>query len=182
MPASPGIYQSPSYFVDFAADGTSLAQIPGPPNAPNDSSYTYKLLLLPTGQVLETDFSNDVEIYKPPAAPNTSIAPVISAVPATLTHGATYTAYGVRFNGVSQANAYGDDAQAATNYPLVAIVNRATAHVFFARTHGLRSMAVASAATVSTAFDVPSSIELGAAKLIVIANGIQSKPVAVTIR
>jgi hypothetical protein len=182
MPASPGLYQSPSYFVDFSADGKSLSTIPGPPNALNDSSYNYKLLLLPTGQVLETDFSNDVEIYTPPAAPNAAIAPVISSVPTTLTHGATYTAYGVRFNGVSQASAYGDDAQAATNYPLVAIVNAATAHVFFARTHNFSSMAVASGATVSTAFDVPSSIEFGAAKLVVIANGIQSRPVPVTVR
>jgi hypothetical protein len=51
---------------------------------------------------------------------------------------------GLRFSGVSQSNAYGDDAQAATNYPLVAIINGASAHVFFARTHAFSSMAVAS--------------------------------------
>jgi len=87
-----------------SARGRTLTTIPRPPNALNDSSYNYKLLL-PTGQVLETDFTNDVEIielYPPPAA---------------------------RFGG-----------------------------------------------HVSTAFDIRSSIELGAAKLIVIANGIRPSP------
>jgi hypothetical protein len=180
--ASPGTYEQPSYFLDFSANGQSITLLPGPPNAPNNSSYNYRLLLLPTGQVLETDFSSDVEIYTPKAAANTAAAPVITSVPTALTHGATYSAYGLRFSGVSQSNAYGDDAQAATNYPLVAIINDASAHVFFARTHAFSSMAVASPAVVRTAFDVPATIERGPSKLIVIANGIQSKPVAVTLK
>jgi hypothetical protein len=42
-------------------------------------------------------------------------------------------------------------------------------------------MGVASQATVSTMFDVPSGIELGASTIEVVANGIHSPPVAVTI-
>jgi len=41
---------------------------------------------------------------------------------------------------------------------------------------------VASQATVSTKFDVPASIETGASTLEVVANGIPSKPVSVTIQ
>ena len=179
MAASPGVYSAPMYMLVF--DGTQFTTIANPPNAPNDSSYNVRLLLLPTGQVLETDGTDDVEIYTPHVTADKSIAPAISSVPTTLTHGNTYTITGVRFNGFSQANAYGDDAQSATNYPLVRIRNMATGHVFYARTHDHSFMGVASQATVSTMFDVPASIELGASTLEVIANGIHSSPVGVTI-
>ncbi|MDP9111665.1 MAG: hypothetical protein M3M96_08535 [Candidatus Eremiobacteraeota bacterium] len=179
IPLSPGVYKTPVSFYIF--DGNTFTSIAGTPGAKNDSTYNLRLLLLPTGQVLETNGSNDVEIYTPNVAPDQSIAPSISAVPSTISHGNTYTVSGLRFNGFTQANAYGDDAQAATNYPLVEIVNAATGHVFFARTHDHSSMAVASQAAVSTRFDVPSGIELGASKLFVIANGIKSTPVSVTV-
>lgn len=177
--ASPGVYLAPASILVF--DGAHFTTVAAPPNAPNDSSYNIRLLVLPTGQVLETDSSDDVEIYTPGGAPDRSIAPAISSVPTTLTHGNTYTVSGIRFNGFSQANAYGDDAQAATNYPLVRIRNNATGHIFYARTHDHSFMGVASQATVSTMFDVPSTIELGASTLVVVANGIHSPPVDVTI-
>jgi hypothetical protein len=96
-------------------------------------------------------------------------------------HGSTYTIAGTLFNGVSQANAYGDDDQQATNYPLVRIQNSATGHVFYARTHDHSFMGVASMATVTTMFDVPAGIEVGASTIEVIANGVASAPVAVTV-
>ena len=179
LATSPGVYVPPASFLIF--DGTQFTVIPGPPNAANDASFNVRLLMLPTGQVLETDGSNDVEIYNTGVRPLHRIAPTITSVPTTLTHGNTYTIAGTLFNGVSQANAYGDDAQEATNYPIVRITNMTTGHVFYARTHDHSFMGVASPATVSTMFDVPASIELGASALEVIANGIHSHPVSVTI-
>jgi hypothetical protein len=82
----------------------------------------------------------------------------------------------LRFNGMSQGAAYGDDAQAATNYPLVRITNLETGHVFYSRTHDHSSMAVASDDVVSTHFDVPAVQEPGLSKLEVVANGIPSEP------
>ena len=177
--ASPGVYHPPTSMLIF--DGTKFTTIAGPPNEPNVPSYAVRLLVLPTGQVLETDSSDDVEIYTPNAAPYPNIAPTISSVPTTLTHGNTYKISGKRFNGVSQANAYGDDVQEATNFPLVRIRNDATGHVFYARTHNHSFMGVASQATVSTMFDVPPTIELGASMLEVVANGIHSRPVNVMV-
>ncbi|HEY5096192.1 MAG TPA: hypothetical protein VII69_13835 [Candidatus Eremiobacteraceae bacterium] len=179
LAASPGVYQAPASMLVW--DGTRLALVAAPPNAPNDASYNLRLLVLPTGQVLETDGSDDVEIYTPGGAPDRNIAPAVTAVPTSLTHGNTYVISGVRFNGCSQANAYGDDAQAASNYPLVRIKNNATGHVFYARTHDHSYMGVASNAVVSTMFDVPNAIELGASSLVVVANGIHSPPVGVMI-
>ena len=77
---------------------------------------------------------------------------------------------------------YGDEIETATNYPLVRITNKATKHVFYARTHDHSTMGVATGrATVSTNFDVPAAAETGASSLEVIANGIPSKRVAITV-
>jgi hypothetical protein len=76
---------------------------------------------------------------------------------------------------------YGDEAQNATNYPLVRIINLATNHVFYSRTHDHSSMAVASSATVSTQFGVPAAQETGPSNLEVVANGIASAPVSVLV-
>jgi hypothetical protein len=179
IPASPGLYKAPTSYFIF--DGKTLKGIAGPANEANDSSYNVRLLILPTGQVLETDGSSDVEIYTSNGRPNAAIAPQITSVPTTLLHGTTYTVTGTRFNGVSQANAYGDDDQQSTNYPLVRIVNNATGHVFYARTHGHSFMGVGSTRSVSTMFDVPSTIETGASTLVVVTNGIASPSVSVTV-
>ena len=73
--------------------------------------------------------------------------------------------------------------QTATNYPLVRITNNSTGHVFYARTHDHSTMGVATGnTTVSTNFDVPSSMEKGASQLEVVANGIPSQPVSVTVK
>ena len=62
------------------------------------------------------------------------------------------------------------------------IVNNATGNVAFAKTHGHSTMGVATgSAIVSTNFDVPAGIETGASTLYVIANGIPSVGVAVTV-
>ena len=96
-----------------------------------------------------------------------------------MTAGGSYVISGHLFNGMSQGAAYGDDAQSATNFPLVRITNNATGHVFYSRTHDHSSMAVAFNGRVSTHFDVPATQESGASQLVVIANGIPSAPVAV---
>ena len=70
---------------------------------------------------------------------------------------------------------YGDDQQAATNYPLVRLVNQASGHVFYTRTHNPSTMAVATGSKkVSTKFDVPANAETGLSQLFVVANGIPS--------
>jgi hypothetical protein len=83
---------------------------------------------------------------------------------------------------MSQGAAYGDDAQGATNYPLVRITNNATGHVFYSRTHDHSTMAVGFNGRVSTHFDVPANQERGASKLVVVANGIPSAPVSVVVK
>jgi hypothetical protein len=184
MMASPEYGSPPSFFFEW--DGTNLRQVPGPPNAPNDGSYFGNMLVLPTGQILFTDFSGDIELYNPTITGKDlefqrTIAPVVLGTPQVLARGGSYQIDGIGFNGVTQGAFYGDDVQAATNFPLVRITNLKTSHVFYSRTHDHSSMAVASDAIVSTHFDVPAVQELGPSVLEVVANGIVSRPVFVWI-
>jgi hypothetical protein len=164
-----------------------LTTVPGPPNAPIEGSSNGDLLLLPTGQILFTDLTDDIEIYTPTMTHQDKerarrIAPVIFDVPPVISRGHSYGVSGIRFNGVTQGAAFGDDVQAATNFPLVRVTNLATAHVSYCRTHDPSSMAVASDKEVSTHFDVPSTVEPGLGFIEVVANGIASEPRLVFIK
>ena len=136
------------------------------------------LLVLPTGQVLV----NGSEVYNPTGTYQAAWAPTITSVSSSVTRGSTYVISGTQFNGLSQAAAFGDEYETATNYPLVRITNNSTSHVFYARTHDHSTMGVATgSATVSTSFDVPSTMETGASSLEVVANGIPSAAVSITV-
>jgi hypothetical protein len=177
---SPGVYGKGAVFFEW--DGFTFTEVPGTPNAPTDSSYYGNMLVLPTGQILLTDASLDVELYSPTGSPDPSWAPTITSVATLLKHGKSYPVQGTQFNGLSQGAAYGDDSQAASNYPLVRITNTATGHVFYCLTVKPSSMGVATGSLIVSAnFTVPAKIELGASQLEVVANGIASAPVSVTI-
>jgi hypothetical protein len=157
----------------YEFDGTHLRPTLSAPGA---------LMVLPTGQVLVSN-GTQAKIYTPA---NTSFrrswAPRIRQFPATVTRGSTYPISGQQFNGMSQAASFGDELETATNYPLVRITNNTTGHVIYARTHGHSTMGVATGQTrVSTNFDVPTTAEPGASSLQVVANGIPSNPVTITV-
>jgi len=138
-------------------------------------------ILLPTGQV-GLFCSSTVQIYTPSGKPQASWAPTIKSYSKSLTPGKTYKITGTQFNGLSQAVALGDEEQTATNYPLVRITNTASGNVVYARTHDHSTMGVATGSKlVWTYFDVPAGIGSGASTLAVVANGIASKPVNVTV-
>ncbi len=167
----------------FEFDGQNLISVPAPIDALFDATSDTTLLLLPTGQVLFVD-GVLAELYTPAASPtyDPAWAPMIASAPAAVNAGATYQISGTQFNGLDQGTAYGDEDQNATNYPLVRITNNATGHVFYARTHNHSSMGVATGnLAVSTYFDVPADIEAGASNMQVVANGIPSAAVAVTV-
>jgi hypothetical protein len=136
------------------------------------------LMILPTGEVLVGGDS----VYRSTGTYKSAWQPTIANAPGSVNRGSSYQVSGTQFNGLSQANAFGDEEMTATNYPLVRITNTASGHVFYARTHDHSTMGVATgSAPVSTNFDVPAGTETGASKLEVVANGIPSAPVAITV-
>jgi hypothetical protein len=180
---SPGVFQSPVSFYEF--DGKKFNKAPSTGN-PGQTSYQGRMLVLPTGQILFTVADGatiDVELYTAKGTYKTAWAPTISSAPSSVTRGSTYQISGTQFNGLTAGAAYGDDAQMGSNYPLVRITNNSSGHVFYARTHDHSTMGVATGSkTVSTNFDVPSNMETGASSLVVVANGIPSAPVDVTVQ
>ncbi len=150
-------------------DGTTFTQTLATPGC---------LMMLPTGQVLV----GGSEVYNPTGTYEAGWAPTITSVTTSVSRGSTYKISGTQFNGLSQAAAFGDEFQTATNYPLVRITNSGTGHIFYAKTHNHSTMGVATgAAIVSTEFDVPATMETGASSLEVVANGIPSAAVSITV-
>src|SRR5438270_4716781 len=126
----PGTFSAPANFYEW--NGSKLNAFPAPPNAVNDPSFVGHLLVLPTGQIMFTDFTTDAEILTTAGSWKSSWRPTILSFPKSVSPGqANYSISGTQFHGLTQATAYGDDLQNATNYPLVRIVNTSSGHVFY---------------------------------------------------
>jgi len=180
---SPGVFGGTGTFYEF--NGTAFVAAPNTAKSNTLQSWQGRTLLLPTGQVLWAAADGntiDVELYSSPGTVSAAWKPTITSVPTTVTHGNSYTISGTQLNGLTAGTTYGDDAQMATNFPLVAIQNHATKHIAFARTSGFSTMGIATGSTVvSATFAVPATIETGASTLFVVTNGILSAGKAITV-
>jgi hypothetical protein len=176
-----GAYLPPSYFFEFDPLSGNLTTAPSPGNS-NLEPYVGRMLLLPTGQVLFANGTHDLEAYKPDGEPEHPLRPQITDCPHHLRRGISYSLKGRQLNGISQAVSYGDDATMTTNYPLLRINNVATGEVHFCRTSNHSTMGVATGNVIhSTRFQVPVGIPVGSYRLSVVANGIHSKHILVTV-
>jgi hypothetical protein len=174
-----GDWAEPTMFFEF--DGNSLTRVADPPNA-GGRTFEGRMLLIPTGQVLFVAGTAAMYVYTPDGGPAAAWKPTITNCPTDLRPGAAYTLEGTQLNGLSQAVSYGDDAQQATNYPLVRATRIADGTVSYWRTFGHSTMGVATGSTtVSTNFTVPAGIALDTYALSVVANGIASDPLTVTV-
>jgi hypothetical protein len=213
---------APSLFWEFSTAGLTPLNPGGGTLTPvanptpcNDAANTNvpafqsRMLVLPAtadapnGQVLwdAGEGVNCTSVYRPNAGdgtPNRLIrpAPHISSISTTtLSRGGTnFTLAGSLFRDVSQGATYGDNAQMATNYPMVRITNNTSGRVCWGRTHNW-------AIQNSTQFDVPPDntgsggnadwalvvntcdtvAGGGASTLVLIVNGLVSNPIAVTV-
>jgi hypothetical protein len=186
--ASPGFGDTPSHFWEFTISKKGKAtatQVNDTKEAPNTSSFEGNFLVLPTGQVLWDNSQtspNEVSLYTPKGKPEKKWLPVVSSVSTTLTVGSTGNAIsGTNFNGWDLGGVYGDDAQAATNFPLVRITNNSSGDVCFARSYDFSTMGVWTSGTTNAEFDIPSGCETGASTLQVIVNGVASKGTSVSL-
>ena len=115
---------TPVLFFEYDPSSNTIAQAPTPPNnatypypgPANAGIYWSRMMLLPTGQVLFSASSSNVQVYTPDGGPQDAWRPTISSV---TPHGVIFTDYilvqGTQLNGLSQANIYGDDCYPATN-------------------------------------------------------------------
>jgi membrane-bound inhibitor of C-type lysozyme len=180
---SPGLFKGGCQFVEYDPATDTLANTANPTNCPSDSSYVGHLMILPTGQIMFTDFSGLVEIYTPAAGVVTGVAPTINSLNGSVGSPSTNTVLsGTQLNGLSENNAYGDDYQGATNYPLVRFVQVAAPNnVYYATSHDENTHSIAPSTSNSTKFDVPAGLPTGNYNVYAVANGIESNPVVVDV-
>ena len=187
---SPGDGTAGATFFELQFGTDQLVQAAAPPNATKDQSFFGHMLVLPTGQIMFTDFGTDVEIYTPTDhSIDPSWRPRVTAINGntcvnglfclpTVHNQSVNTVDGLQLNGMSQGAAYGDDYQSATNYPLVRLAKAVICStgckppVYYCRTHDHGSMGVATGALpVSTKFDCK-GVPGGYYTMEVVANGI----------
>jgi hypothetical protein len=167
----------PSFQYKFYVfDGSTITNIPKLTTCGQPST-----LLLPNGQVMLG--TSPLEIYTPSGTFQNAWRPVITKfIFSTIDAGGNYQIFGTQFNGLGQPNAFGDEFTVAGNFPMVRITNKASGHVRYAHTYNFSTMGVATGSTiVSTWFHVPTNAEAGDSTLEVVANGIPSLPMGVTV-
>jgi hypothetical protein len=192
--ASPGVFRSPVRMWEL--HDSTFVPVSTPPPSATDTSYEHVFLVLPTGEILHTGQNADIELYTPaPGFPDiaqpvivgapelVSGGPVADTAPiASLYRDRVYTIDVQRMNGISQGAYYGDDVQTSTNFPIVRVTNTETGHVVYCRTHDHSNRSIAPDEHGQTRFDVPDTMETGLSELAVIANGIASPPIEVSVK
>jgi hypothetical protein len=179
---SPGLFQAGCQFLEYDPGSNTLANTANSSQCPSDSSYVGHLMILPTGQIMSTDFGSDVEIYNPAAGVVSGVAPTILSASNVLIKGSINNVlYGKQLNGLSQNNFYGDDYQAATNYPLVQLKDVNTGIVWWAATHNDSSNGIAPNAVGFTMFDLNPNMPGGVFEMTVVTNGIKSNTVRLNV-
>lgn len=174
---------SPIYFFEYDPVMNNMSQAPTPINN-NNTLYFSRLMLLPTGEVLFCPTSGNIQMYIPDGGPQDSWRPNIISVTANLFFGVTdsYTVSGTQLNGLSQANMYGDDCYASTNYPIARLTNQVTGSVFFQSTFDFSTMGVATGTVIHTFKFSTGGLPYGPYDLSVIANGIASNIVTISFK
>jgi len=174
---------SPVFFFEYDPVANTVVPAPTPPNnttypyANSPGIYWSRLMLLPTGQVLFSASSNNIQAYMPDGGPQASWKPKITTVKLLSSPKGPYgQLIGTQLNGLSQANVYGDDCYPATNYPLVRLKINASSAVVYCRTFGISTMGVGTGAVPHQCSFSLADVPGGKYELRVIANGIPSDP------
>ncbi len=138
------------------------------------------MLVLPSGQVLFSNTTNQLYVFTPGQAPVAAAVPTISGI--TQNSDGSFLLSGTQLNGINEGAAYGDDAEMSSNYPIVRLTDP-SGKVFFGRTYNWSSNGVATGTTTpeSTDFTLPIGLPANTYQVAVVANGVASTSVSITI-
>jgi alpha-tubulin suppressor-like RCC1 family protein len=171
---------APAYFFEYDYVANTFTQVSGPTGywdygvAP----YATVMLDLPDGTVLYQ--GSGLYVYTPDSSPLAAGKPVISSF--SVNTNGSYHLTGTGFNGLDVGATYGDDKQMDSNFPIVRMTNLTSGVVYYARTFGWNSTSVQTGTrTNATEFAVPAGVPMGSYSLVVIANGIASDPIVISV-
>lgn len=172
-----GPYSNPTVLFDFDPSTDKVAPLsPASPDPtlPYFSAYVYRMLMLPTGQLLMDDSTNQLWICTSSGAAPSRYLPKVTAV--AHVSGDEYKLTGTQISGQSAGASYGDDAQMDENYPIIRLVS-STQKVYYARTTHWSSTDVGTGSAPQTVdFAISHDTPPGAYSLILSAAGLQSAP------
>jgi hypothetical protein len=137
------------------------------------------MLVLPTGEVLFSDASQQLWIYTPDGAADAASLPVFANV--VYKGRGVFTLHGVRMNGPSAGSGYGDDVESDENYPIVRLQD-STGHVFYATTANWTKTGVGTTVAQETVdFTLQPGMAPGNYSISVIGAGIASRDRCISI-
>jgi len=179
-----GTLENGSGQVEMTSSGVGTYEVSFPRRAADDAGgYTSPEELIAAAHSACYAMQLSALIGQAGGTPQASWRPSISSVNSTsLAPGKTYALSGKQLAGLDQGATYGDDVQDNTNFPLVRITNSATGAVTYARTSNWTSVSVAPGTRSATKFTLPPGTPAGKSTLVVVANGIASAPVKVTVK
>jgi hypothetical protein len=174
-----GQQDPPAHF--FLFNGTTITQISDPPSAANTAncaSYCGFFTDLPNGQVLFENRSGPTSffVYTPSGTASTGSQPVVTSAPSLVEQGVTFSVTGSQLSGISTGSAYGDDWNAATDFP-IAQLTATNGDVYYASTSTIASYSVAPNNVSTSQFVIPSTVPDGTYTMRIVANGVSSAPV-----
>ncbi|MBS0417058.1 MAG: hypothetical protein JSR66_05060 [Proteobacteria bacterium] len=177
-----GVFSSPTQLFDFNPDAGTMTPIAGPAGSilATQGSFVTRMLVLPTGQLLFSDSSNQLYVYTPRGSAPAQLRPVILNI--DYRGDGVFKLTGIRLNGQSAGAAYGDDDQMDENYPLVRLQNPANGNVYYCRSTNWDSVRVGSNRPETVDFTLNPAVTPGRYELTVVGAGIASKPVPIRIR
>ncbi len=174
------VFNSPTQIDEYNPTTNTISVVS--PSQSSKTVFVTRMLNLPNGQVMFTDQSSSAFVYSPNSAPNGTPTPLDAWRPVITNikqnSDGSFTLTGTQITGISEGSGYGDDAQMATNFPIVQIATGG--NTLYATTSAWSTANVATGATPeSVKFTLPSGVSLNqVTSFTVIANGIASKPVS----
>jgi hypothetical protein len=176
-----GLFGTPCHFAEYDPSTNALALTVDSPDCPSNPAFVGHLMVLPTGQIAEVTFTAQLYLYNPAGSPPPGVAPLIIARSnVVLGKSVNNILYGRNLNGLSETNAYGDDYQAATNYPLIRFTN-GSGNVWYGYTHDDSSHSIAPGTISYTMFDLNPAMPSGQYTMQVVTNGIGSNGVLINV-
>lgn len=183
-PTSTNEFNSPTYWYTFDYTTSTYTAVNAPTGGAsfNGICQQIDMMNLPNGQVLccinSDNTSRQYYVYTPTGPIVAAGKPIISGI--SQTSCTEYVLSGQKFNGISEGSAFGDENQNSTNYPIVKLTNGTS--VYYCRTHDWNNSGVSTGSfTTTTGFTLPAGIPAGTYGLYVIANGISSDSISITI-